>query len=42
MDLLTKFLNVLPPLHNSKERERQLQDHAEHQVGPSVHYTSYM
>ena len=36
LDLLTKFLNVLPPLQNSKERELFTQQHTEHQVSNSI------
>ena len=32
LDLLTKFLNVLPPLLSTKEREQFMQELAEHQV----------
>ena len=31
-DLLLKFLNVLPPLHSTKEREQFMQELTEHQV----------
>ena len=33
LDLLLKFLNALPPLSNSGEREKVVQDLTEHQVG---------
>jgi GTPase len=32
MDLLTKFLNVLPSMKNVKEREKLTQDNTEFQV----------
>lgn len=32
LDLLMKFLNVLPPLHSSNERERNMQQLTEHQI----------
>ena len=35
--LSIKFLNVLPPLHNSQEREQFLQEHTEHQVSNLYH-----
>ena len=32
IDLIIKFLNVLPPLHSTKERQKFMQELAEHQV----------
>jgi len=32
LDLLTKFLNVLPPMKKVKEREKLKQHHTEYQV----------
>ncbi|KAK2145176.1 hypothetical protein LSH36_697g03132 [Paralvinella palmiformis] len=32
LHLLLKFLNVLPPMHSTKEREKHIQQHAEHQI----------
>ena len=40
LELLMKFLNILPPLHSSKERERNMQQLTEHQVEPLTN-TSY-
>ena len=40
LELLMKFLNILPPLHSSKERERNIQQLTEHQVEPLTN-TSY-
>ena len=36
LELLMKFLNILPPLHSSKDRERNMQQLTEHQVAPHI------
>jgi GTPase len=44
LDLLKTFLNILPPLQCSKEREQSIQDHAEMQVWnyPDWSMSNYM